>query len=282
MYQTTGSLCGDFCDLAIKTWHRIRYGHFWGLKVLEESITDFNLLDLKITHPLKIFTDKFSKPRESKEGADWEWWLGSRGIWLGLRIQAKILDPQKMKYKHLGHKNVNGRQIDLLINYSNKGKYPKIPLYIFYNYWNVSKFDPPWLCRTYPKSVEMLGCSVSEAQSVRSILNHGSDKLQDISQIMYPWSCLVCCVGFSINSRALPSRAFDFIMGAFSRFMPETRDFDYEKERFVKKEAPSYVYNMMEGRSLTEDEWSEIAVNRITVIYETEETKRNYNPFIFR
>lgn len=275
MYQTTsGSLCGDFIAKAIQTWNRIKYSELWGLGILEESITDFNLLDLQIRHPQEIVTQKFPKPREAKEGADWEWWLGSEVFWLGLRVQAKILSPQKLRYLHLGYKNIYGRQIELLINHSFKNQYPKIPVYVFYNYWDVNRFDPPWLCPTYSKSVEMLGCGVSEAISVKSILDQGSDNLQDIADVMYPWSCLVCCKGFSKRNERLPFRAFDFVLGAFGRYIKKEAEFPlYERNRFVLKKAPSYVYKILEGQRLSEEEWSKIEVNRITVIYERGEKK---------
>jgi len=246
------------------------------LSILEESITDFNLLDLQIRHPQEIVTQKFSKRREAKEGADWEWWLGSEGFWLALRVQAKIVDAKTLRYSHLAYKSPRNpqRQIDLLISYSVNGNPPKIPIYVFYNYWNVNAFDPPWLCPTYSKVVEMLGCGVSEAITVRSILNQGSDALQDIARVMYPWSCLVCCRGFSREDERLPFRAFNFFLGAYGRYIKEAELPLFERNRFVLEKAPSYVYKILEGQRLSEEEWSKIEVNRITVIYERGEKKQ--------
>jgi hypothetical protein len=246
----------------------VKYSELWGINILEESITDFNLLDLQINHPLEIVTQKFSKPREAREGADWEWWLGSQGFWLGLRVQAKILSPQKLRYLELNHSTIHGRQIELLINHSFKNKYPKVPVYVFYNYWEVNKFDPPWLCPSYSKFVEMLGCGVSEATLVKSILDKGSDRLTDIASIMFPWSCLVCCRGFSEKDDRLPFRAYAFLMGAFRKYIKEKDLPPYERNKFVLKEAPDYVYRILEGQRISEEEWQKIGVNRITVTQE--------------
>ena len=271
LYQVaSGKLCEDFIAKAIQTWNRIKVSGLLGMSILEETITDINLIDLKLRHPNEIITQRFSKPKKGKVGADWEWWLGSQSLWLGLRVQAKIIDPTTLRYPHLGYKNPKSpqRQVELLINNSFKSKPQMIPIYIFYNYWDVNKFDPPWLCPSYPKLVEMLGCGVSEAISVKSILDQGSDQLKDVADVMYPWSCLVCCKGFSKKDPRLPFRAFDFLLGTFRRHIKETEYPMYERNNFVTEKAPSYVYKILEGEKLSEEDWYEIEVSRVTVIYE--------------
>ena len=114
----------------------------------------------------------------------------------------------------------------------------------------------------------MLGCAASEAIAVRSILNQGSDKLKDIANVMYPWSCLVCCMGFSKTERRLPFRVYDFFLGAFRRFIKDAEFPRYKRNNFVTEKAPSYVYKILEGEKLSEEDWYEIEVNRITVIHE--------------
>jgi len=264
------TLCDDFIIKAKYTWKLIKLSGSWGMSLLEETITDTNLLDLQVKHPHEISTLKFPKYQEAKVGADWEWWLGSEDFWLPLRVQAKIVDSTTLRYSHLGYKNPKSpqRQIEILIKHSLNENPPKIPVYVFYNYWDISKFNPPWLCPTYPKSVEMLGCGVSEAISVKTILDQGSDKLIDIANIMYPWSCLICCKGFSAENGKLPFRAFDFCLGAYRKRIRETNFASYEREKFVRKGAPSYVYKILKGEKLSEDEWSKIEVNRITVTQE--------------
>lgn len=278
------SLCTDFIIRARWTWEWIKRATSVKIAPKEETITDLNLVELQTKHPNEIKTETFTKYEESRIGADWDWWLGSGDLWLRLGVQAKILDPQTLKYEHLDYspKNSPKRQIDLLIYHSLNDKPPKIPVYVFYNYWDINKFDPPWLCPIYSKSIETLGCAVSEAISIKSILDQGSKTLQDIADVMYPWSCLVCCKGFSKQNERLPSIAFNFLLGAFGRYIKESAFPLYERSRFVLEKAPSYVYQILEGKRLSEEEWSKINVNRISVIYEREEKNQKQDSFVFR
>ena len=270
-YQTPGSLCEDFVDQSRKTWDRLRVSKLAGISISEESITDFNLLDLQIKHPYEIRTQKFNKRREAKVGADWEWWLGSRNLWLGVRCQAKKIDSANLNYPCIDERNQYGRQIDLLIANSLKHKPPIVPVFIFYNYWDVSRFDPHWLCLTYPKSLEMLGCSISHAVSIKPLLDQGHDGLRDIERIMYPWSCLVCCTGFSQGNSTLPFRAFDFLYNILEKYVGKqiASDFGADKRgEFISQAPPIYVYKILEGELLSEEDWHGINVDRITVIHE--------------
>jgi len=264
----SGNLCEDFIAKAKQTWNRIKLSALWGMSIFEETITDINLLDLQINHPNEITTKKFKKNEEARIGADWEWWIGSDDFWLPLRVQAKIVDPTTLRYPHLGYKSPNSplRQIDLLIKYSLNDTPPRIPIYVFYNYWNVNRFDPPWLCCSYSKSLEMIGCGISEAISVKTILDQHSDMVKDIANIMYPWNCVVCCKGFFTENEKLPFRAFNFFSGAFGKRITETDFPSYKMEKFVRKGAPRYIYKILKGEELSVDEWKEIVVSRITII----------------
>ncbi len=63
-------------------------------KPSEETFTDNIMLDLKLKHPVEIFTRPFNKREEGVSGADWEWSLtnATEDSWLSLRVQAKILN----------------------------------------------------------------------------------------------------------------------------------------------------------------------------------------------
>jgi len=281
------SFCSDLIDRALWTWSHIKKAHSVKISPSEETITEMNLTELQIKHPIAIKTQTYSKPKESKTGADWDWdlWLGSANLWIRLGIQAKKLNQQTLRYKSLNYKPKNSplRQIDLLIQHSINSNPRKIPMYVFYNYWDRKIFNAPWLCGTLPRSIEMLGCAVSEATTIRTILNRKSDKLKDIANVMYPWSCLVCCKGFSKKKNmGLPLRSFNFITGAFGQYIKETDFPMYERDRFIQEKAPNYVYKIMEGVQLSEEEWIKAEANRITVIYENEENTENSTPFIYR
>jgi len=268
------SLCESFIEQAVKTWHWIRVGKLTGINISEESITDFNLLELQVKHPYEIVTWKFTRWKESIVGADWEWWLGSGGYWLGLRVQAKKIEPEKLEYPTLDKENKSlkrnkpVKQINLLIRNAFNNQPPMVPVYVFYNYWDVNKFDPPWLCIDYPKLVEMLGCAVSNAFAVKAILDKGSKKLEDIAKISYPWSCLVCCKRFSRQNLKLPFRALEFLFGAFRRYIGDKYFSPDIRDSFITQEVPAYVHKILNRVKLTEKDLEKIKVNRVTVIYE--------------
>ena len=268
--MSTISLCSDFIAQSSDTWFRIRNGRLTRIYISEESITDYNLLTLQMKHPHQISTQKFTKHMESIHGADWEWWLGSKAGWLGLRVQAKKLNSRTLRYSGLDHVTSKGRQIDLLINHSMSGYPPKIPIYVFYNYWDTRRHVPPWLCCSYHRAYDMLGCGLSDAHLIRATLNQGNKDLKHISSTMYPWSCLVCCHQNSQKrkNRPLANRTLSFFANMPQK-IPKEPDFKpYEEQRFIVKEAPYYVYRIMEGFRLSEEEWEEIGVRRIATIYE--------------
>lgn len=256
------TLCEDFINQAKETWHRLHQSEVSGLSLSEESITDHNLLDIWSKHQNEIQTQKFTHYQESRVGADWEWWFVSGRQALGLRIQAKKLTSSNLTYSELDKMKTPGkRQIDVLITHANASRPPMIPFYVFYNYWDTSKFIPSWLCGSYAPCFEMLGCSISYAGIVRQILGSGTNSLISVSDHMYPWSCLVCCRGYS-NNKILPIRVYEYITQAF--MSPDFEDFT--RERYITTEAPDYVYRIAEGLLIEEQEWETIPVSRVTVI----------------
>lgn len=256
---------------AVWTWEQIRQGTVTGIKFSEETITDVNLQELQRSHPQEIRTRKCSRHVESINGADWEWWLHSHDWWLGLRVQAKKIDPQRLIYRNLDKKSRTNRQIELLTDKALRNQPPMIPVYVLYNYWDVRKHDPPWHCGTYAKMIEMLGCSICHAMSLKHIMDQGFMDLEMISGQMYPWSCLVCCHGFSEADNGLPKRALDFLRGAFKEHMKEEEAELLARTEFVVTEAPYYVYRILEGEELEEQEWEKIGVSRISLISEKKE-----------
>ena len=268
-YRRRGrTICEDFVDQAHTAWNWIRYSILTRIPISEESITDFSLLNLGLKHPHEIITRKINRRQESVEGADWEWWLTDERSWLGLLVQAKKIGSRRLEYRGIGKTDKNGRmQIDVLIQSALQSVPKRIPLYVFYNYWDQRRFDPSWLCGTYQKSVGMLGCGVSHAAAVRQVLLAGSTRLHDLSKSIYPWSCLVCCTGYSDETSNLPSRAFDFLSNSFgpydeAEYGPEMRS------RFISKEVPSYVRTILGGEPLSEEERNLTKARRVTIIRE--------------
>ncbi|MHA1972653.1 MAG: DUF6615 family protein [Candidatus Hodarchaeales archaeon] len=138
-------LCYDFIEQARDTWKKIEVSEQIGLPLKETTITDINLLELTSKNPYNVISKAYSPYREARNGADWEWWLGSGSIWIGLRVQAKKLYPNTMKYRNIDYSNKHGRQVENLINKALNATPPRIPIYVFYNYWDITQFNLPWL-----------------------------------------------------------------------------------------------------------------------------------------
>src|SRR5690349_12453538 len=112
------TLCDTFKKQSSTTWNLLLKARRVKSQLLEETLTDVNLLEFKIKHPREIITKTFTKPKEAVTGADWEWWLtGPSGDWLGFRLQAKVIELQSSLYEHLHYKNPKKPdfQADLLI-----------------------------------------------------------------------------------------------------------------------------------------------------------------------
>lgn len=107
----TLSLCTTFAQLAYETHDRLKTARHVGHQILEETLTDLNILELKRLHPHEIYCKTFTRPQEGVNGADWEWWLTdpTRSRWLGLRVQAKVLELKSDTFAHLHYRPKRGR-----------------------------------------------------------------------------------------------------------------------------------------------------------------------------
>lgn len=116
--------------LSRRTWQRIEVGDSTGLKFREDSITDQNLLDLKLAHP-RLTVHKFTQSTEKAFGADWEWWLGGDDQnlgWICLRIQAKrVHDTAYKQLDHEGRKE-GEYQYETLIDRCGNERYATYPV----------------------------------------------------------------------------------------------------------------------------------------------------------
>lgn len=203
------TLCDTFRHQAFWTWDSLSKARSASTLLGEESLTDFNLLEIRTRHPREVATITFTKPKEAETGADWEWWFTGRSRkWLGFRIQAKVLDLRSDKFEHLHYKTPSRRyQTDLLCERAKQHLPRKIPLYCLYVHWLQMSSIPPWRCPTFPFAQELFGCSLVDAQHVIR-LQPNKTKLQELFPFMIPWHCLVCCEGY--GSGDLPERALNF------------------------------------------------------------------------
>ncbi|MCL4538378.1 MAG: hypothetical protein M1469_09285 [Bacteroidetes bacterium] len=238
-------------------------------------MTDINLVDIQIKNPSRVITRKYGKRKEATNGADWEWWLISGHRGLGLRVQAKKLDASKMAYRELNKRNPNGRQLDLLIQSANASSPPRFPVYVFYNFWDTHNHPATWNCRSLSMDPTLYGCTIAPATVVRPILGKRKTA-QKINRLSYPWHCLVCSRGFtphiafpSRSAPDLPTNAFAFLTNAFAQPLNNNEDISsQELDRYVTEKLPPYVYDVLEGREISDQRWETIGTNRLHVIAE--------------
>ncbi|RZJ89248.1 MAG: hypothetical protein EOO20_11480 [Chryseobacterium sp.] len=186
------NICETFRLLAAKTWRNIAIGRSVGHQLLEETLTDINLLHLKFHHP-EILTVNFNKIVEGSNGADWEWWFYDvSGNWIGLRVQAKILDFKKEQFNQLYYKKDRSTpaQCDLLIvNAMADPVNPCIPLYVLYLQ---SDHYPDPADHLGVKDMFSFGCSVVSAYAIRDLKSTKNKSLKDWQAELKPWETLVC------------------------------------------------------------------------------------------
>ena len=119
------TLCGSFSRLAIKTWFDLANSSSFGndLRLGEESITDFLLLDIACAHSQEMRVHKYTKKEESRSGADWLWCFGHDNRWFLIRVQAKKL-YRSLEYESLvssAHKKKRAYQAARFIRQAKAG-----------------------------------------------------------------------------------------------------------------------------------------------------------------
>jgi len=226
------------------TWDRLRESRNLGYQIGEESMTDFLILNLKKYGAGKLLVKSFTRHAESTNGADWEWWLtGPSGAWIGMRIQAKIINLQSEKFEHLHHKNRHGAQVDLLL--SDASRHQLIPLYCMYCNWDPKKYKTPRKCLTYKPSVRHYGNSILGASFVKELQKNNKKHLVSIINHLLPMHCIFGSKGHSLKGD-LPVRAFKYLKANGLAKMYENQESSLAKI-LLKKEVPTYVNHLLEA-----------------------------------
>ena len=261
-------LCDTFRSLAFRTWDQLARARRVRHQPLEETFTDINLLELKDRHPKEVITQVFTKPQEGINGADWEWWLtnASRSQWLGLRVQAKVLDLSTNDFKHLHYRN--GRAYQATKLQSTCSRLGLVPLYCLYIQ---SDEDNRFLdqCSSFANVKESFGCSLVSVRVVNSLRKAGFRRqLSDLVSQCVPWHCLVCCEGYGGNS--LPERGWEFLHAALD-IQPSPQISENVLQVGVRREPPSYILRLLD-QPLSES--PDLALRGIVVVTGAESTER--------
>ena len=84
-------MVNTFLELGDATSHNLEFSHREDVFVSygEETITENNLLEIRRRHIDRVHLETFTKPKEGKSGADWEWHIIGHKWTLKMRVQAK-------------------------------------------------------------------------------------------------------------------------------------------------------------------------------------------------
>ena len=184
-------LCGSFLELSTQTWDRLRAAWQTGLAWSEETNTESLLLALRQRHPNEVKIAAFTKRREAYIGADWEFWIGATGAWIGMRVQAKRISLPSLTFAGLQKyraKKAPQTQIDTLITQSARDKLN--PVYCLYTYLPPLHLPTDYFfhCSSGLASLQH-GCLIGHAQALRNIASEDYFALQPA---LFPWHFLVC------------------------------------------------------------------------------------------
>ncbi|ESZ60191.1 hypothetical protein NL532_25805 [Mesorhizobium sp. C120A] len=201
-------ICQSFQQKADWVWRQIADADRHGLAFSEETITETILLDLQREHPEEVRLRAFTKREEKNNGADWEWWIGRPGRWLGMRIQAKRLALPREEFKQLqsyGRKNGSPPQIDVLIAEAAKHSLnPGYCLYIHSRKWPTLRAWPVYgFVGGGPLSPQ--GCLLASANAVKAT---GSNALTRIAPVAVPWHLMVCHCAAGVFNRGIADAAW--------------------------------------------------------------------------
>jgi hypothetical protein len=172
----------------------MRFGHNNHFVPREETITETILMDLVENYSNRIRLIKFTGPQETVTGADWEWHFFGQTQAFSMRIQAKKLNTDNLRYETIRHRPKGSRtfQINSLINNALVSNPRCFPAYVFYNYWPGNPpFESP-ICRsTVPRSI-LRGCTIASAIDIKRFHKQSTTNLADVNNVSIPWICLFC------------------------------------------------------------------------------------------
>ena len=179
------SILGSFLEMGDATSRNLEFAHRPDVHVSygEETITESNLLELRRRHPEKIIIETFSKRRESKTGADWEWHLVGRRRTLKMRVQAKrIRSKGGLSIKHqVASSGVEQRK--LLIDSAKKDSMK--PIYCIYCTERERQIWKQLATRSNYESYQT-GCLLVNADDVPICTR----KLSELERKCIPWHYL--------------------------------------------------------------------------------------------
>lgn len=181
-------ICKTFKELSKETWLKIKQSRSVSFQQKEETLTDNNLLKLKLKHPDEIHIRVFNKLEESKNGSDWEWWLTDGYVWAGFRVQAKVINIKHDRFEHLHYqgKDSISQSEKLIFQAMLPGEIPRIPIYCLY--MSSDKLDDKSLI----DEKNLYGCSLLSAYVVAKLRSSKINDIKSLQDYLIPRHLLVC------------------------------------------------------------------------------------------
>jgi hypothetical protein len=199
-------VCTVFKNISHDVWRSIEKTKSQNRSPKEEAITEERVFSSLFELPQeKIKTIEYSKIKEGREGADWEWvFIGKDQSTFSIRVQAKVINPHHERFEELHYKTKsNGYQSDLLIDRAKRNQ--ALPLYCLYNYFEGADLSKMWSCSSHQNTLNNYGCGLIDAYEVKQLRLSGNKKdLTDVMANLVPWHCTVCCK--MDNELSLPHR----------------------------------------------------------------------------
>jgi hypothetical protein len=156
------------------------------LGVLEETITDVNLIEISRKHSDYVLTRKFGRREEGSEsGADWLWCIGEPGAWFSVLAQAKVINPKTSTCHALNYRS--GDQRRLLLDFARRHRL--FPIYCLYSQIT-DKSNP--LSKSLPSlssfDASEWACALVIPKFVRQLVDQKHKKQQDLLRYGIPWT----------------------------------------------------------------------------------------------
>lgn len=267
------TLCSIFRQISLDTWYLIKKSRIADYQLKEETITDYNMLSLKLSHSKHVKTRVFTKHVEGKNGADWEWWFkGNSNKWIGFRVQAKILNIRTNEFEHLHYKNhtTGLYQCDKLINNAFQDNIFRFPLYCLFIQTGDKNLLTRKVCKTFKLQRNLYGCSLISAYKVKQLRFKNYKKLSDLENYIYPWHCLVCCKGYGKSD--FISNIRSYVLNTFTFQENEDKIFEFNiPDNLITVKPPEYVYQLFENKSNENNAKFDEDLAGVTLIIEEEE-----------
>jgi len=246
-------LCNTFKYISKYVWNLLSDSHYYGfyqtspkhisigLSLSEETISDMTLLKTSQRHPYDIISVKFGKTLESGEGTDWEWWVISSSGIIGLKLQAKRIHVKSNNYEYtfLDYKPKNSKkyQAEILVEQAQKKR--MIPLYIFFNWWDLNYPFRNYINRNIPQCCKVytsrsLGVTIASGWEIKRAVFNKQKSLSHILPLSYPIRCLACCQNSDLTESVF-------------KFLQKITGKKIEEKNYLHKQLPRELYLRLRG-----------------------------------